>query len=225
MAQHVDPNRWRGTVRGRLLVVALLFLTWMAAIQARLVFVQVFDREYWVQKANDQHLRPMELAARRGEIIDRNGELLATSVDVDTLAADPSLAGEPKAAVTRLCAALGDCSAREVETLVSSFRPDKRWVLVRQRVLPEQARRVQDLQLKWVALSKQPWRTYPNRELAAHVLGTVINLDSHGLAGLELRYDKEYLSGRPESKSFSAPPAGSRCSASATRRLRATPSS
>ena len=52
MAQHVDPNRWRGTVRGRLLVVALGFLVWVLAIQARLVVVQVVQRQHWVEMAN-----------------------------------------------------------------------------------------------------------------------------------------------------------------------------
>jgi len=211
MAQHVDPNRWRGTVRGRLLVVALLFLVWALAIEARLVFVQVVHRDYWVRKANGQQLRTVRPPARRGDIVDRTGELLATSVDWPRLAVDPKLALDPKLdgdpklavdpknAVAALCKELGDCSPEEIHELVAKFQPGERYLPVRERISPNQAARLVERKLPWVDLSPRPWRFYPNKALAAHVLGAV-DIDGRGIAGVELRYDKEYLTGRPGSQ-------------------------
>ncbi len=211
MAQHVDPNRWRGTVRGRLLVVALMFLVWALAIQVRLVIVQVAHRDYWVRKANSQQLRQVRLPARRGEIVDRHGKLLATSVELPSLAVDPRLALDPKLdgdpklavapkkAVAALCKELGDCSPEEVHELVAKFQPKERYLPVRERISPTQAARLVERKLPWVDLSPRPWRFYPNKTLAAHVLGTV-DIDGRGIAGVELRYDKEYLTGRPGSQ-------------------------
>jgi cell division protein FtsI (penicillin-binding protein 3) len=217
MAQHVDPNRWRGTVRGRLLVVALLFLVWALAIQARLVIVQVAHRDYWVRKANNQQLRVVRPPARRGEIVDRNGELLAKSVEWPSLAVDPRLAldpnldgnpklvVDPKKAVAALCKELEDCSPEESRELVAKFKPGERYLPVRERISLRQAARLSERnkqgerRLPWVDLSPRPWRFYPNKKLAAHVLGTV-DIDGRGIAGVELRYDKEYLTGRPGSQ-------------------------
>ena len=193
MAQRVDPNLWRQTVRGRLPVAALMFGVWIAVVLGRLYVVQVLQHEQWVQRAKEQQTSDLFLPAPRGEILDRNGAVLAYSVDEDSLGGDPSLAGEPRAAVARLCEALGDCTPREMGELVAKFKPGKKFVRIRRRISQEQARRLRSLKLKWVVLSKVPWRYYPNKELAAQVLGFV-GLDDQqrmdrGLAGLEQRFD------------------------------------
>jgi len=206
MAQHVDPNRWRGTVRGRLLVIALLFVAWVVAVQGRLVYVQILDRDHWVAKANDQQLGHVELPGRRGEILDRNGVLLATTVDEDRLALDPSLSGDARQAVASICDALRDCTPREKDALIADFDPKREYLLVRRRITADQASRVRALGMKGVVLEKTPWRYYPNRELAAHLIGA-LNTDGRGIAGVEHRYDKE-LKGRPGSQVVLKTPKG-----------------
>ena len=203
MAQQVDPNLWRGTVRGRLLVVALLFAAWIGVIQARLVQVQVYQHDRYVTRAKDQQTEELDLPAARGEIVDRHGKMLAYSVDADTLAAVPAHAGPPEEAVRHLCGALGDCSPQNVRELVDRFGKGGPYARVRRtvsgvlthRITREQARRVRDLQLPWVIFGKTPRRWYPNKELAANVLGYV-GAEEKGLAGLEGRYDST-LRGRP----------------------------
>ena len=68
----------------------MLLSLWTAAIEARLVYLQVIEHADMMARANRQQLRTVKLAAKRGEIVDRNGHLLAYSVDADTIAADPS---------------------------------------------------------------------------------------------------------------------------------------
>lgn len=188
MAQRVDPNLWRGTIGRRTTIVIAAFLLWAVAIEARLVYFQVVDHDRMVALATDQQSRRVPLLAPRGEMLDRHGTLLAYSVDLDTIGAEPRQAGDPQRAVARLCGALGDCTREEVRTLVQRFRSGRGYVYVRRKVTAEEAKRVRDLKLPWVVFHKEPRRYYPNVSLAAHVLGYVGKEDV-GLGGLEATYD------------------------------------
>ncbi len=189
MAQRVEPNHWRGTIGRRTAVVIGAFLLWAVAIEGRLVHLQVIDHERMAAEAEEQQSRNVPLLAPRGDILDRHGDLLAYSVDLDTIGAAPREAGDPRKAVAKLCAALGDCTPDEVRTLVKRFNSGRGYVYVRRKVTPEEARRVRDLNLPWVVFHKEPRRFYPNLSLAAHVLGYV-GLENNGLAGLESTYDQ-----------------------------------
>ena len=188
MAQRVDPNLWRGTVGRRARVVIAAFLLWAAAVEARLVHLQVVQHEWMEAEARDQQSRRVTIPAPRGEILDRHGAVLAYSVDVDTIGAEPRKAGDPQQAVARLCQALGDCTREEVRTLVQRFRSGQAYAVVRAKVSPDEARRVRALKLPWVVFLKEPRRFYPNVSLAAHVLGYV-GKDDVGRGGLEATYD------------------------------------
>lgn len=188
MAQRVDPNQWRGTIGRRTRIVIAAFLLWAVAVEARLVYFQVVAHDEMVVEAEEQQSRKVELRAPRGELLDRHGALLAYSVDLDTIGADPRQAGDPQRAVATLCAALGDCTRDEVRTLVQRFRSGRGYVFVRRRASAEAARRVRALKLPWVVFHREPRRYYPNRSLAAHVLGYVGKEDV-GLGGLEATYD------------------------------------
>ena len=196
MAQHVDPNLWRGTVRGRLLVAAGLFALWIAIILGRLYKVQILEHETWVARAKQQQTSQIDLPAPRGAILDRNGELLAYSVDEEALSGDSTLVKDPAGEVTKVCGALGDCTPQEVRELVAKFKPKKEgYIRIRRRIDQAQARRVRALDLKWTILERTPWRYYPNKQLAANLLGYV-GLDAssrmdRGRAGLEGRWDRE----------------------------------
>ena len=99
------PPDWRDTLRSRLLVCAGLFVFWTVSIEARLVYLQVIEHADLMARANRQQLRTIKLPAKRGEIVDRAGHVLAYSVDADTIAADPSEIDEPDVVAARVCAA------------------------------------------------------------------------------------------------------------------------
>ncbi|HSK09906.1 MAG TPA: penicillin-binding transpeptidase domain-containing protein, partial [Vicinamibacterales bacterium] len=195
MAQRVDPNSWRGTVGRRVRLVVVAFFVWALAIETSLFYWQVFAHERMKAEAADQQLRMVDVPAPRGEILDRHGKVLAYSVDVDSIGAVPSLAGDPEAAVRLLCGAL-NCDGDQRQRLLDRFRNPKRksWAVVRSKASPDEARRVRALQLPWVVFHKEPRRFYPNLSLAAHVLGYV-GTEDVGLGGLELKYN-ELLRGR-----------------------------
>jgi cell division protein FtsI (penicillin-binding protein 3) len=179
---------WRRTVRARLLVCASLFGAWTVAIEARLVYLQVFQHAELTARADRQQLREIKPAAKRGEILDRNGRVLAFSVDGDTIAADPSEIENPEDAARRICDALNECSPAERQAMARNLRKDLQFVYLRRTASPDDARRVRALNMPGVMFYKESRRFYPNMELAAHVLGYV-GTDNVGLAGIESTYD------------------------------------
>src|SRR5438477_1171335 len=138
---------WRTTIRGRIVVVAAILGAWLAGIEAKLVYLQVFKRADLVARAERQQERTQASPAVRGDIVDRRGRVLATSVDADTIYAVPSEIAEPAKAAARLCDALADCSDRDKQQLVDRLGHQRAFAYVRRQIDPDQARRVQALNL------------------------------------------------------------------------------
>ena len=189
------PSDWRATLKRRTLVAAALLGIWAAGIEARLVHLQVVRHGDLVARAERQQLGTSEAPAKRGDIVDRRGHVLATSVDADTIYAVPSEIGDPDATVARLCAAFSDCTAKERQALGERLRQRKAFAYVRRQVSPDHKRRVEDLNLEGVGFMTESKRFYPNKELAAHLLGWV-GVDNIGLGGLESTYDS-IIRGKP----------------------------
>lgn len=183
-------REWRATIRRRLLVTAALFGLWSTAIAARLVHLQVISHEDLAARAERQQLRTVTAPAKRGEILDRNGRVLAYSVDADTIYAVPSDISDPDAVAAAICGALEDCSSRERQAMADRMRRRGAFAYVRRRIAPDEARRVASLNLEGVGFHKENRRFYPRKELAAHLLGYV-GIDNQGLNGIELVYDRQ----------------------------------
>jgi cell division protein FtsI (penicillin-binding protein 3) len=181
---------WRATLRARVIVCTAIFGLWTVGIEARLVYLQVFDHAEMMAKADRQQLRTIKPPAKRGEILDRNGRVLAYSVDADTIAADPSEVTDPEDTAQRVCAALDGCDAQQRQLMAERLRRKGQFVYLARQVSPEEARRVKELDLSGLVMLKESRRYYPKKELAAHVLGYV-GLDNAGLAGLESAYDSQ----------------------------------
>jgi cell division protein FtsI (penicillin-binding protein 3) len=179
---------WRATMRSRLIICAVVFAAWTAGIEARLLYLQVVQHADMVARANRQQLTTITVSAKRGEIFDRHGRLLAYSVDADTIAANPSDIKDPEQVASQVCAALDTCDAQLRQFMASRLRRSGQFVYLARQVSPDAARRVKALNLRGVMLYKESRRYYPKMQLAAHVLGYV-GLDNVGLAGLESAYD------------------------------------
>jgi cell division protein FtsI (penicillin-binding protein 3) len=181
---------WRLTFKRRVLVVTAVLGVWVFFIQLRLAYVQVIQHADYEARAEQQHNRTRDVPAKRGDIVDRKGHLLATSVDADTVYAVPSEIGDPDVAVARLCAAFRDCTRKERHSLTERLRRRGAFAYVRRQVSPDEKRRVEELNLDGIGFVKESRRFYPNRELGAHVLGYV-GIDNVGLGGLEAAYDSQ----------------------------------
>jgi cell division protein FtsI (penicillin-binding protein 3) len=163
---------------------------WTAGIQGRLLYLQVVRHSDLQARADRQHNRTIAAPAKRGEILDRNGNVLAYSVDADTIFADPSEVEDPDKAARLVCAAIEGCSGEDRREMAKDLRRDSQFVYLARKVSRADAQRVRALDLKGIAFLKESRRFYPKKELAAHVLGYV-GLDNTGLAGLESAYDAQ----------------------------------
>jgi len=179
---------WRATLKKRLAVAAAGVMLWTGAIEARLVFLQVVRHADLAARAERQQMRTVTAPAKRGEILDRRGRVLAYSVDAESIYAVPSDIDDPRRAVAVVCAALEDCTSKERQQLEERFGTQRAFVYVRRQVNPDQARRVKALELEGIGFMKESRRFYPNKELAAHLLGYV-GIDGEGLHGIEAAYD------------------------------------
>ncbi|MBI3047945.1 MAG: transpeptidase family protein [Acidobacteria bacterium] len=186
---------WRTIVRRRLVIAAAGLVAWSAAIEARLVYLQVARHADLTARAERQQLRTVETAAKRGDILDRNGRVLAFSVDAESIYAVPTDIADPERAAAALCRALDDCHARERQAIADRIRRGRAFAYVRRQVSPDEAHRVAALALDGIGFMKESRRFYPNKELTAHVLGYV-GVDNNGLDGLEAAYDS-LIKGRP----------------------------
>jgi cell division protein FtsI (penicillin-binding protein 3) len=183
-----SPADWREVLRTRLMVCAGLFVLWTVSIEARLMYLQVVAHADMMARANRQQLRTVKLPAKRGEIVDRAGHVLAYSVDADTIGADPSDIDDPETVATRVCNALDHCTSQQREVMIERLSSKQQFAFLARQVSPEEARRVKLLDLSGVAFYKESRRYYPKKDLAAHVLGYV-GVDNVGLAGLESTFD------------------------------------
>src|SRR5215216_688602 len=91
------PDNWQTTLRSRLVIAGVLFGLWTAGIEARLFYLQVIQHAEMMSRADRQQLRTIKAPAKRGEILDRTGRVLAYSVDADTVVADPTEIDDPDA--------------------------------------------------------------------------------------------------------------------------------
>jgi cell division protein FtsI (penicillin-binding protein 3) len=187
---HSTATGWRAQLTSRYTVLVVLFACWTAAIVARLVYLQVISHDDLVQRAEGQYTRVIDAPAKRGEIYDRNGRLLAFSVDADSIYAVPSQVGDAAAAAAKLCAVLADCDKKERADLTERLgRRQRAFVFVKRRVSPTEALNVAALGLPGIGFTKESKRFYPNREVGANLIGYA-GLDNVGLGGVEAAFDK-----------------------------------
>ena len=194
MSAQPDPN-WRPVLRRRLMVAAGVLACWVLAIEARLVVLQVVQHDELSVRAERQQSETQKTPGKRGEIYDRKGRLLAYSVDADTIYAVPTEVADPATAAALLCAAFDECTRKDRDQLQERLSRKRRsggltsFQYVKRRATPIEAKRIAALELKGIGFMKESKRFYPNRELAAHLLGYV-GTDNAGLQGLEATFDK-----------------------------------
>jgi cell division protein FtsI (penicillin-binding protein 3) len=126
----VDAIDWRRTLRPRVLLAGSLILFWSAGIVARLVYLQVFQHEALVARAESQQSQTIDLNPRRGQILDRYGRVLAYSVDGDVIYAAPSDVRDPNATASALCEVLDNCDGEERKSLLQRLHSQRGKALV-----------------------------------------------------------------------------------------------
>lgn len=171
------------------LVVFLAAFILILYLIGRLVYLMVFDAEYYQQKAEDLHERERDIKAARGEIIDRNGTVLATNRTVCTISVIHSQIENPEKVIEKLSEFL-EMDADQVRKKVEKISSIER---IRSNVDKRTGDKIRNLGLAGVKVDEDFKRYYPYNELASKVLGFTGG-DNQGIVGLEVKYEK-YLKG------------------------------
>lgn len=175
--------------RKKILVVFLAACAMILALMGRLVYLMIFDAQYYQKKAEDLHEREREIKAARGEIVDRNGVVLAANKTVCTISVIHSQIQEPEKVIQVLSQELQmeKSDVRKRVEKVSSMEK------VKTNVEKEVGDRIRNYRLAGVKVDEDYRRYYPYNEIASKVLGFTGG-DNQGIIGLEVKYE-EYLKG------------------------------
>jgi cell division protein FtsI (penicillin-binding protein 3) len=168
--------------RKRLLVVALGFITCFLLIAGRLFDVMIFSAGDGASSAPP----PPPPAISRADITDRHGELLATSLQMASLMADPGYILNEKETLTKLKGVFPDLNT---QSLSKDLHSGKRFVWVKHNLTPKQEEAVLKLGLPGIDFRNEERRIYPKANLTAHLVG-FNNIDQKGLAGIEHSLNK-----------------------------------
>ncbi|MGC2424869.1 MAG: penicillin-binding protein 2 [Nitrospirota bacterium] len=178
-------------LKKRVIWVVVLLVAGYMGVGARLVYLQVIEKNFLMHKALRQQQEVILLPSRRGTIYDRNGSELAVSVEADSLYGVPETVQDPHAVAMTLAPALG-VSRKSLE---EKLKGTKKFVWLARKVPPDVQPKIKtdgDMEgvLGWLFDSR---RYYPKKEIAAQILGFT-GTDGKGLDGLEAQYEK-YIGG------------------------------
>jgi cell division protein FtsI (penicillin-binding protein 3) len=176
------------------LLVALVGLGFCALI-GRAVFIQIIGTDFYQRQGEIRYARTLDLPASRGRIMDRNGQVLATSIPSPSLWTIPKDFDGDRQQRRALARLLGMAPGELDERLADE---DAKFVWLRRQVDEKVAADVRALKLKGVHEIREYKRKYPEGEAAAHVVGFT-NVEDRGQEGIELAYQKD-LAGRDGSR-------------------------
>ena len=160
----------------------LLFSAVALVIALRLLWLTVFSG------GADGRINPNSLLPPRADIVDRNGEVLARTIDAWSIGVHPAkLLNKPEDLAPKLAALMPERSEAEYLRLLKS---GVRFTYLRRRAMPELVAAVNALGEPAMAFSREPERLYPQLTLASHVLGYT-DMDGHGVTGMERVLDKQ----------------------------------
>lgn len=171
-------------MKGRLGLLLAFLVLWLGVIAFRLVDLQIFRHQEYLERAQRQQQRVVELHPPRGTLYDTRGQKLAVSVQVRSAYAVPGQVTD----VPATAAALAEVLDGDAEAIAAALRRDREFVWIARKLDDPLAERIRGLNLPGIDFLEEAKRYYPNGELAAAVLGYV-GTDNSGLGGVEAAYD------------------------------------
>ncbi len=185
--------------RMRVLGILAFFAFWSVLICGRLVWLQVFRHQDWVERAAMQQERGFDISPRRGILYDRNLHELAMTVLVDSVYAVPKEIGDGRAQTAAALAKVVHTDPTDSFTseqqILARLNASRNFAWITRKQDAAVIDKVKALNLKGVYIQKEFKRFYPDNQIAAQVLGYV-GIDDNGLGGLEENFDED-LHGTP----------------------------
>lgn len=175
----------------RLVALCVIFAACATLLVYRIYDHQVVQYDRYVALASDEHTFKKQIVPRRGDILDRNGNPLAVSVMYQSLYAYPPRIKDPVTTADKLSAILGEPR----DSILEKLRSSQSVVSIKQKLPLDVSTKIANLALPGTLLLQEPFRGYPEGNIAPQILGFV-GKDFQGLAGLELSLDSD-LGGVP----------------------------
>lgn len=176
------------TVRKRLVIIFIVGLFVFGSFVGRLAYVQFFTGGWLYQKARDSWSRNIPYEAQRGNIVDRNGVVLATNVSAPSVVVVPKQIRKPDAVSKKLAPILNMSQEKLYKKVtkkasVVDIRPEGK------KISDQKAEQINEMRIPGVYIAEDYKRHYPNGSFLSHVLGFA-GIDNQGLTGLEAYYNK-----------------------------------
>jgi stage V sporulation protein D (sporulation-specific penicillin-binding protein) len=175
------------TTRRRLVAAVLVGVLVFTALITRLGYVQLAMGTELGTKARDSWMRTIPFEAKRGRILDRNGEVLAYNISTPSVLAIPVQIAD-KEGTAKALAKILDVNADSILRMISKKERIIRIQPGGRKISEEKADQIRELKLKGVIVAEDNKRHYPYGSFLSHVLGFT-GIDNQGLTGLELYYD------------------------------------
>ncbi len=180
----VDGARKRtgGRAKTRVVMTMAAFFGIYGVIAGRLVYLGMLD-------PNDSGGPASRVTASRPDIVDRNGEVLATDIKTASLFAEPRRIVDADEAIERLATVLPDI---DYEQTYAKLKSGAGFVWLRRQLSPKQQNDIMQLGIPGIGFRTEKKRFYPGGPTASHILG-LVNVDNQGIAGIEKYIDEQGL--------------------------------
>lgn len=185
-----DTFGWLSTSHRKKLVLMIAAILMVCILECvRLGVIMTVKSEYYMQKADELHQRERRIKAKRGRILDRNGEILAANEVVCTVSVIHSQIEDEDKVIKVLAGELN----MDVEEVTKKVKKVSSMEYIKTNVAKDIGDAIREYDLPGVKIDEDYKRVYPYNELASKVLGFT-GADNQGILGLEAKYDT-YLSG------------------------------
>ena len=171
-----------GAGRTRIVMTMAVFFAIYAVIAGRLVW-------FGMQELEQGGPGPSRVTASRPDIVDRNGQVLATDINTASLYAEPRRIVDADEALEKLLTVLPDL---DMEQNYNRLRSDAGFIWLRRQLSPRQQQAIMQLGIPGIGFRTEKRRFYPGGPTAAHILG-LVNVDNKGIAGMEKYIDDHGL--------------------------------
>ncbi len=191
-------NKTTMDMKKKMLIVLLVCIVGFIYVQGHIIYWQLVKGSELAQSALEQQTRDKTINSKRGAILDRNGNVLAASVSVETLTASPvDVKKNKETSIEEISHKLAEIMDMEYETVYKKLNQNTYYVSIKKKMdksMADQVRKyLSDNDISGFTLVTDTKRYYPYDNLASHIIGFT-GTDNQGLAGIELQYDS-YLKG------------------------------
>ena len=177
-------HKKKKSIQIRIVIIEFFLFLFLFVLGARAFQIQIFKADYLTKIAETEYTGHIDIQGKRGEIFDRNMNQLGVTIDTLSVAASPVKATVSLENLNKVAKIL-NINHKDLKKKIKS---KKKFVWIKRRISPSEAEQIRQLEIKDLFFKNDVIRFYPNRNLAAQIMGFT-GTDNTGLEGLEYQYN------------------------------------